>query len=226
MAREKIPKGAYVCEYKTSKVYPAKDREPDRLHDRNARVMYTMQTAFEVKPGSGRLCFDATDRFHHPGRYINHVAKRANLKPVKPVFVREKWRVGFFSLRDIEIGEELCYDYGLRTEELWTRKGRLEDGRVTSGGATVEVGEESDRDEEGQLEGRCAEEKADKTDGQREVKHAEESEQKPGRSGVRGAKKKEPKRRSWWCPIVGCTSGPTQKIEQHFASKHKLPVRS
>ena len=81
--------------------------------------MYTIQTAFEVKPGSGRLCFDATDRFHHAGRYINHVVKGANLKPVKPVFVREKWRVGFVSLREIEAGEELCYDYGLRTEEVW-----------------------------------------------------------------------------------------------------------
>ena len=221
VAREKIAKAAYVCEYKTSKVYPAQDREPDRLHDRNARGMYTIQTAFEVKPGSGRLCFDATDRFHHTGRYINHVVKGANLKPVKPVFVREKWRVGFVSLREIEAGEELCYDYGLRTEEVWTRKGRLHGGRVTSGGAAVGVGEESDA---GQLE---AEEKADETEGQREVKDAEgKSEEKPGRSGVTEAKKKTPKRRSWWCPIVGCRAGPVQKIEQHFATKHGLPVTS
>ena len=168
VARETIVKGVYVCEYNTSSVYPAQDREPDQIHSRNARGLYVMESAFEIEPGSGQLCFDATDRFHHPGRYTNHVTKGANLKPMKPVYVRGKWRVGFLALREIQVGEELCYDYGMRTDEEWTRKGRLEDNRVTSGKGRVTVGGERDADVEVQLEGRCAEVKADERGGQTE----------------------------------------------------------
>ena len=127
VARERIQKGAYVCEYKTSSVFPAKSVEEDARHAQNTSGMYIMETTFEVKRGSGRLCFDATDRLHHPGRFINHVAKGANVKPAKPQFIRGKWRVGFLAIRDIPEGEELAFDYGLRTEESWTRKGRLVD---------------------------------------------------------------------------------------------------
>ena len=84
VARERIHKGAYVCEYKTSSVFPAKSVEEDARHAQNTRGMYIMETSFEVKRGSGRLCFDATDSLHHPGRFINHVAKGANVKPAKP----------------------------------------------------------------------------------------------------------------------------------------------
>ena len=226
VARERIVKGVYVCEYKTSSVYPAQDREPDQVHSRNARGLYVMESAFEVKPGSGRLCFDATDRFHHPGRYINHVTKGANLKPMKPVYVRGKWRVGFLSLREIQVGEELCYDYGLRTDEEWTRKGRLEDSRVTSGKGRVRVGGERDADVEVQLEGRCAEVKADERGGQTEGSCVEV------KAEVREAKEpeivkivKKKGRRSWWCPLVGCASGPVQKVEQHFERCHGLPIK-
>ena len=123
VARERIHKGAYVCEYKTSSVSPAKSVEEDARHAQNTRGMYIIETSFEVKRGSGRLCFDATDSLHHPGRFINHVAKGANVKPAKPQFIRGKWRVVFLALRDIPEGEELAYDYGFRTEESWTRAG-------------------------------------------------------------------------------------------------------
>ena len=43
---------------------------------------------------------------------------------MKPMLVRDKWRVGFISLRDIDEGEELCYDYGLRTDEEGEAGGR------------------------------------------------------------------------------------------------------
>ena len=69
MAREHIAKGVYICEYKTSLVFPAKSDEQDECHARNTRGMYIMETELEVKCGSGRLCFDATDRLHYPGRY-------------------------------------------------------------------------------------------------------------------------------------------------------------
>ena len=139
VARERITKGSYVCEYKTSSVYPANDDEKDQHHATNTRGMYIMETAFKVDPASGRLCFDATNRLHHPGRYINHVTRGLNLKPSSPQYIRGKWRVGFLALRDIDDGEEMCYDYGLRTDEVWTRKGRLVDGKVTCGNDRVGV---------------------------------------------------------------------------------------
>ena len=47
--------------------------------------------------------------------------------------------MGFLSLRDIEDGEELAWDYGVRDKEVpFLSKGRLEEGRVV-GGVTGEV---------------------------------------------------------------------------------------
>ena len=134
--------------------------------------------------------------------------------------------MGFLSLREIEEGEELCYDYGVRTEEEWTRKGRLEDSRVTSGKGRVRVGGERDADVEVQLEGRCAEVKADErgdqTDGSCVEVKAELREAKQPEI-VKIEKKKS--RRSWWCPLVGGVSGPVQKVEQHFEKCHGLPIK-
>ena len=197
VARERIHNGAYVCEYKTSSVSPAKSGEVD------ARGMYIIETSFEEKRGSGRLCFDAMDRLHHPGRFIKRVAKGANIKPAKPQFIRGKWRVGFLAVRDILEGEELAYAYELLTEESSTRKGRLVDGKVTSG-----VGEEAKAEVKG--EGEIAV-------GGTEAK---------AKGGSTSKTKKKGGRRSWWCPIVGCTSGPVQKITQHFQNKHNLPLNS
>lgn len=57
------------------------------------------------------------------GRYINHAAGgeagiggQANCRPHRPLFVRGKWRVGFISTRDIKAGEELLYDYRVRSQ--------------------------------------------------------------------------------------------------------------
>ena len=155
---------------------------------------------------------------------------------MKPVYVRGKWRVGFLSLREIQVGEELCYDYGTRTDEKWTRKGRLEDSRVTSGKGRVRVGGERDADVVGQLEGRCAEVKADEREGETQGSCVEvKAEAKLESAEIRESKepeigkkkdKKQPKRRSWWCPIVGCASGPVQKVEQHFESCHGLKCQA
>ena len=156
MARELIAKGVYICEYKTSLVFPAKSDEQDECHACNTRGMYIMETALEVERGSGRLCFDATDRLHHPGHYINHMTRGANVKPANPQYIRGKWRVFFLALRDVEEGEELCYDYGLRMEEVWTRKGRLVDGKVTCGKDRVGTEAKAEVKQEGERKARGA----------------------------------------------------------------------
>ena len=133
VAGEAIEKGAFICEYKTSKVFPAKKREEvEARHELNSLGCYIVETKHSV-PGFGHLCFDATERFHHPGRYINHVSKGPNSRLTRPFEVRGKVRIGFLALRDIPEGEEICYDYGDRRGGEWMRKGRLEEGRVVAG---------------------------------------------------------------------------------------------
>ena len=61
MAKESIPKRSYVCEYKTSAVYPVKDKAVHNdAHSRNDSGSYTVETYYAV-PNVGRLCFDATE---------------------------------------------------------------------------------------------------------------------------------------------------------------------
>ena len=132
IALEPIQKGRYVAEYKTASVYPSSERRRrEEQHDLNEAGSYVIDTAYST-PTSKKLCFDATERYHHPGRYINHAARGFNLKLKGPYSIRRKWRIGFVAVRDVEAGEELCFDYGLRSE-AWMRKGRLVDGRVTGG---------------------------------------------------------------------------------------------
>ena len=133
VAGEAIEKGAFICEYKTSKVFPVKKREEvEARHELNGLGCYIVETKHSV-PGFGHLCFDATERFHHPGRYLNHVSKGPNSRLTRPFEVRGKVRIGFLALRDIPEGEEICYDYGDRSGGEWMRKGRLEEGRVVAG---------------------------------------------------------------------------------------------
>ena len=141
VAGESILKGEFVCEYKTSEVFDAKRRaEVEARHERNSLGSYIVETKHAVS-GFGHLCFDATERFHHPGRYINHVAKGPNVRLTRPFEQRGKVRIGFLALRDIPEGEELCYDYGDRSGGDWMRQGRLVDGMVVAGAGDTAVKE-------------------------------------------------------------------------------------
>ena len=46
VAKEAIPKGSYVCEYKTSAVYPA--REKDKVHECNDAGSYVVETFYSI----------------------------------------------------------------------------------------------------------------------------------------------------------------------------------
>ena len=125
VAREAIAKSSYVCEYKTSAVYSAKDKsEYENVHEMNSAGSHVL----EPVPKVGRLCFDATERFHHPGWYINHIARGGNVRLNRPFFIRGKWHIGFLAIRHINVGEELAYDYLDRDkEQQWLQEGRLVD---------------------------------------------------------------------------------------------------
>ena len=67
----------------------------------------------EVETPKGWFCLDATRRFNTLGRLLNHAPPRkATAKPTKPLFIKGKWRVGVVAARDLQMGEELTWDYG------------------------------------------------------------------------------------------------------------------
>ena len=52
-------------------------------------------------------------------------------KPGRPIHLRGKWRVGLVAVRDINIGDEVTYDYGVRSEP-WMRVEPARDGEARS----------------------------------------------------------------------------------------------
>ena len=130
VARGAIAKSSYVCEYKTSAVYYAKEKSKyENVHEMNSAGSYVVETYYPVLKVE-RLCFDVTERFHHPGRYV---ARGGNIRLSCSIFIRGKWRIGFLAIRHINVGEELAYDYLDRDkEQQWLQEGRLVNSRVVA----------------------------------------------------------------------------------------------
>ena len=136
VASEPISKGAYVCEYRTYRVYPVGSAEEAKLaeeYEINGEGSFVLQTAYSIPQFGVRLCFDATRRYNDIGRLINHSPDVYNLKPGQPLYVRGKCRVGMLAVRDIFVGQEITYDYGVRSEMWMKRRSR---------GSTDESGQE------------------------------------------------------------------------------------
>ena len=118
-----ISRGQYVCEYKTTEFYRREKRAENELQ-------YVLNEepcmVFEVQTAQGWFCLDATRRFHTPGRLMNHApAQLANVKPFKALLVNGKWRVAFPAVHDIQVGEELTWDYGCPPEgQKWLMRVR------------------------------------------------------------------------------------------------------
>jgi histone-lysine N-methyltransferase SETD8 len=155
VSSEPIKKGSYVCEYRTYKIYHVGSEEAKALaqeYELNGEGSYVLETAHPV-PGVGRLCFDVTRRYKDVGRLINHSATGYNIKPGAPLHIRGKWRVGMVAVKDVNEGQELTYDYGVRSEGWMKAKGvgdvgetRGEDGgREDDDAQTVEASEKPPR---------------------------------------------------------------------------------
>ena len=124
-----IPKGSWLCEYK-GLVYPLSEKQKhEEEYITNKEGSYTVECHYPVA-GEGRLCFDATQHFNQISRYLNH-AQYPNAALSKPFFVRGRWRVGFYAVRDVEVGHEVVWNYGVKGEE-WSGS-RLVDGVVVKG---------------------------------------------------------------------------------------------
>ena len=62
---------------------------------------------------------------------INHSSVRCNLKAMRPLYVKGKWRV---AIGDIAVGQELTYDYGVLDEEQRARCHHQQRPRGDGGG--------------------------------------------------------------------------------------------
>ena len=69
------------------------------------------------RSGSKTLCVDATEEDGSMGRLMNHEKRKPNVA-MKVVTVNDVPRVVFFACKDIDIGHELCYDYGERRKHI------------------------------------------------------------------------------------------------------------
>ena len=114
-ALETIPKNGYICESKTHRPpYPRSEKAIEQEYPHNQEGCYIV----EARGPTGWLCFDATRRYDQYGRYINHAPERmANARLANPVLINGKLRLGVVAVREITMGEEISYDYGVRGEE-------------------------------------------------------------------------------------------------------------
>ena len=109
-ATEHIPKGSWLCEYKTTRVFKRSELEHvKKEYELNNEGSYIVESAYPVGK-EGHLCFDATRKYHQFGRYFNH-ARCPNSVITPPFNIRGKWRVGFLAVRDIDAGDEVVWDY-------------------------------------------------------------------------------------------------------------------
>lgn len=108
VAGEALASGVFICEYKTHAIYPRTQKQQhEEEYICNGEGCYIV----EAQTSRGWMCFDATRRFNSWGRLLNH-ASHPNCKLFKPLMVRGKWRLGIVTIRDVEKGEELTYNYG------------------------------------------------------------------------------------------------------------------
>ena len=71
-ATEHIPKGSWLCEYKTTRVFKRSELEHvKKEYELNNEGSYIVESAYPVGK-EGHLCFDATRKYHQFGRYFNH----------------------------------------------------------------------------------------------------------------------------------------------------------
>ena len=85
-----ITKGQWLCEYKAGITYPPSEKAKHvQQYDETGEGSYIVETSYNI-PSIGKLCWDATRRYHQTGRYMNH-AQHPNAVLTVPTFARGKW---------------------------------------------------------------------------------------------------------------------------------------
>lgn len=112
ISKENFKKGEIITEYNGNVISftEAKRRELDYLETAVGNFMMF----FKYK--ERQYCIDATEDDGSLGRLINH-SRKGNCKP-KLLVMGTSPRIVFEATRDIEIGEEILYDYGDKRREV------------------------------------------------------------------------------------------------------------
>ena len=110
VVKERVPMGAYVCEYEATTTYRRKERaDHEAEYAKNDEGCYIL----DVLTKDGWMCLDATRSYNSVGRLLNHAPRTtATLTPYKPLSIRGVWRVGFTATKELMPGTELTWDYG------------------------------------------------------------------------------------------------------------------
>ncbi|KAL4001694.1 Histone-lysine N-methyltransferase set-1 [Acanthocheilonema viteae] len=104
-------KNEFVVEYKGEIIDMRLARNREREYAKDNSIGSFM---YFFKYQNKQYCVDATDETPYKGRLINHSVVRPNLK-TKVIELNGSKHLILIAKRDIDIGEELLYDYGDRT---------------------------------------------------------------------------------------------------------------
>uniref|UniRef100_A0A915PGI8 [histone H4]-lysine(20) N-methyltransferase n=1 Tax=Setaria digitata TaxID=48799 RepID=A0A915PGI8_9BILA len=104
-------KNEFVVEYKGEIIDLRLARIREREYAKDDSIGSFM---YFFKYQNKQYCVDATDETPYKGRLINHSVVRPNLK-TKVIELNGTKHLILIAKRDIDIGEELLYDYGDRT---------------------------------------------------------------------------------------------------------------
>ncbi|CAF1437573.1 unnamed protein product [Adineta steineri] len=104
----------YIVEYAGELLTQIEAKHRENLYGRNHKIGCYM---YYFKWGEKVFCVDATEETNRLGRLINHSRKNSNCQP-KVFVIRDQPRLVLVALRDIEIDEELFYDYGERRKDI------------------------------------------------------------------------------------------------------------
>ncbi|KRX39029.1 Phosphatidylinositol 4-kinase alpha [Trichinella murrelli] len=113
IATKKFYRDDFVVEYRGELIDINEAQRRERDYQNSSQVgCYMYYFSYKGK----RYCVDATPESSHFGRLLNHSAKDPNVKS-KIVNIDDNPRIIFVAKRDVEIGEELLYDYGDRRKD-------------------------------------------------------------------------------------------------------------
>ncbi|XP_034252282.1 histone-lysine N-methyltransferase PR-Set7-like [Thrips palmi] len=105
VATRPFHKGEFILEYKGDLVTRSEANERIKLYS-----LHDNSYILEFKYKEKWMCIDATAETPHLGRLVNHARGDENLK-LQLFAVDGQPRVGLVAKQDIQVGEELTYDY-------------------------------------------------------------------------------------------------------------------
>lgn len=107
-------KGEFVIEYRGKMIGHAEARS---LEDKYSEAEDIGSYMFFFEHRAKKWCVDATEETEYKGRLVNHSLRNANLK-ARVVDIGRSHHLILVACRNVEIGEELLYDYGDRSSNV------------------------------------------------------------------------------------------------------------